>query len=261
MKRLLKIFFALLTAAGIASAADCPACTVAKLCEPHATADKEAAKAFREGVGNPDPAVRSSAIDLFADACAAHANCRPAANAMLLAAALKDSAAGVRAKAAEKLGAQDPRTVGPILDREVDALLKKLEKDPKGAREEEAWLGNFEFMKGICAALSAMGNADAGPATARILGSTRLKVLDLGAETAPKVKAKEIPPAFIAAIDRVRFSKVSAERDATWVRLLKGWEAMTKSGTKPPDPVDPGDAVRFVNDCKAWWKANEKTWK
>jgi HEAT repeat protein len=244
-----------------ALAADCPDCTTSKLCEPHAAADKEAARALREGLANPDPAVRSGAIDLFADACAAHANCRPAVNASMLASAIRDQDSGVRAKAAEKLGAQDSRTVGPILDKEIDPLVKKLDKDPRGVKEEAAWLANYEYLKGICAALGAMGNADAGPAMAKILASTRLKVLDLAAETSAKVKAKEVPPAYIEAIDRVRYSKPSPDRDATWVRLLKGWEAMTKSGTRAPDPSDSSDAVRFVNDCKAWWKANEKTWR
>lgn len=244
-----------------AEAGDCPACTATKLCDPHVAADKEAAKVLREGLGSPDPATRIGAITMFAEACAAHSNCRPAMNAHLLAAALRDPDGTVRGKAAASLGEQDRKTVGPILAKETESLVKMLDKDPKGAKEEAAWLANYECLKGICSALAAMGNEDAGAAMAKMLASTRLKVLNSAAETAPKVRSKLVPPAFIDAIDRVRFSKPGADRDATWINLLKGWEAMTRSGTKSPDPADPSDAIRYVNDCKTWWKANEKTWK
>lgn len=261
MKRALFLALALAAVACAASAGDCVSCTAAKLCDAHAAADKEALKALREGLSNPDPAVRKGAIELFGEACAAHGNCRPPANAAALAAALKDPDSAVRALAAERMGAQDSKTAGQVFAREMDPLVKMLDKEPRGAKEEAAWVANYEYLGGIAKALAAMGNEDAGPATARMLGSTRLKVLNTAADTAPSVRSKLVPPAMIEAIDRVRFSKPGAERDATWVRLLKGWEAMTHAGTKSPNPSDPADAVRFVEDCKAWWKVNEKSWK
>jgi len=261
MKPLLPVLVLLAVAARGASAADCAACTATKLCEPHVTSDKEAGKAFREGLGKPDPAVRASAILLFAEACALHSNCRPVANALLLAAALKDPDGAVRGKAAEKLGGQDAGTVGPILGKEAEPLRKKLEKNPKGAKEEAAWLANYDFLKGICVALAAMGGAEATPALVEFLASTRLKVLDAAIEAAPKVRTKEVINAMIGAIDRVRNTPAGGDRDATWVKLLKTWEEMTRSGIKAPDPSDPNDAIRFVTECKAWWKTNEKTWK
>ncbi len=261
MKLLTCAVLAIALLSGGAEAGDCAACTAAKLCDPHVAGDKEAAKAFREGMGNPDPAVRIGAITLFAEACAAHSNCRPAVNAQLLASALRDPDGGVRSKAAELMGEQDSKTVGPLLAKETESLVKMLDKEPRGAKEEAAWVANYEVLNGICTALATMGNEDAGAAMAKMLASTRLKVLNSAADAAPKVKSKLVPPAFIEAIDRVRFSKPGGDRDATWIKLLKGWEAMTHSGTKSPDPADPSDAIRYVNDCKAWWKANEKTWK
>ena len=64
MKLLLLSLLPLFASAWDASAADCADCTATKLCETHAAADKEATKALREGLANPDPAVRSGAIDL-----------------------------------------------------------------------------------------------------------------------------------------------------------------------------------------------------
>lgn len=261
MKRALLLAAALLAGASPAPAGDCASCTASRPCDTHAAADKEALRALREGLGKPDPAVRKGAIELFAEACAAHANCRPPGNAAALAAALKDPESSVRALAAEKLGAQDSKTAGQIFAKEMEPLVKMLDKEPRGAKEEAAWVANYEYLGGIAKALAAMGNEDAGPATARMLGSTRLKVLNTAADTAPSVRSKLVPPALIEAIDRVRFSKVSAERDATWIRLLKCWEALTHAGTKSPNPSDPADAVRFVEECRLWWKVNEKTWK
>lgn len=261
MKRALVLGAALLAGAFAAHAGDCSSCAASKLCDAHAAADKEALKALREGLSNADPAVRKGAIEVFAEACAAHGNCRPPGNAAALAAALKDPEGSVRALAAERMGAQDSKTAGQIFAREMDPLVKVLDKEPRGAKEEAAWVANYEYLGGIAKALAAMGNEDAGPAMARMLGSSRLKVLNTAADAAPSVRSKLVPPAMIEAIDRVRFSKPGAERDATWVRLLKGWEAMTHAGTKSPNPSDPADAVRFVEDCKAWWKANEKSWK
>ncbi len=243
------------------TAGECPACTAAKICDPHAASDREALKALSEGMRNPDPEARKGAIEAFAAATREHANCRPPANASALAAAMKDPDCVVRSLAAERLGEQDARTACAVLDREADSLLKKLAKEPKGAREEQAWLDDYEVIAGVCAGLGAVGGPPAGKTMEKILTSVRLKVLDVACEYFPKIRDKAVPPAVIAAMDRVRVTTLNADRDRVWLALMKAWDAMTKANVRMPDPTDPADAQRYVQDCRAWWKANEKTWK
>ena len=177
-----RILLALAVLALPLRADDCATCTAAKICAIHAELDKDAAKKFQTGLGNPDPAVRKAAIDAFAASCFAHANCRPVANAVLMGAALKDSDPAVRNRAAGQLGlTQDGRTAIKLFDPLLDPLLKKLGKEPKPGKEAEVWDNDFDFVKAMIHALAETGLPEAGPAMIKILSCKRLIVIEAAA--------------------------------------------------------------------------------
>jgi hypothetical protein len=257
-----RTLFALLLSGSLALAADCPDCDAAKqkTCEKHAAADKDAAEALRKGLADPNPDNRFAAIQAYAKACEEHANCRPPANAMVLGTALKDPNGDVKAEAAARLGAQDPRTATALLEKEVEPVVKRLAKDPKGADEEEKWLQDFAFVTGIAEGCAGIGEM-AGAVMARILTSTRYKVLTMACRHVAAVRSKKVPPALIDAMEKVLTSVVSQERDQCWVEMIKAWEGLTKSNIKQPVATDAADGRRYLSDCRSWWKANERTWK
>jgi len=244
-----------------ARADDCATCTAAKLCAPHTESDKDACKKLQAGLGNPDPAVRKTAIDAFAAACFAHANCRPAANAALLGAALKDTDPAVRIRAAGQLGlTQDPRTTVKLFDPLIDPLLKKLGKEPKPGNEEVAWDNDFDFMKAIIHALSVAAVAEAGPPMVRIICGKRMIVIEAAALECHSIRSKDLPPAILASLEAVKQTPPDPFRDRAFNALTAAWEKLTTSGVKAP-VAGASDANRWLAECKAWWKANEKGWK
>ncbi|MEK7468530.1 MAG: hypothetical protein AAB074_14055 [Planctomycetota bacterium] len=257
-----RILLALAIFALPARAADCAACTASKLCAPHVESDKEACKALQTGLANADPAVRKSAIDMFAEACSAHLNCRPASNAALLGAALKDTDPAVRIRAAGQLGlTQDPRTTVKLLNPFIDPLGKRLDKEPKPGKDEVAWDHDFDFMKAIIVALAATGVPEAGPPMVRILGCARLIVTEAAAQECHRVRSREVPPAILERFDEVKKTPPETYRDRAYMALVAAWEKLTTSGVPPPAANSAGEANRWLSDCKAWWKANEKKFK
>jgi HEAT repeat protein len=243
-------------------AADCANCTPAKLCTLHADCDKDAAKKFQEGMGNADPAVRKAALDLFADACFAHANSRPASNALLMGSALKDPDVAVRIRAAGHLGtSQDKLTAIKLFDPLIEPLCKKLAKEPKPGKEEVAWDNDFNFIKAIVHALGEIGIPEAGPAMIKILECARFTVIEEAAKECHKIRSKEMPPALLKRLEEVKKSPPDPFRDRTFTSITVAFEKLTSSGVAQPANSSPGDGTRWLNECKAWWKANEKTWK
>lgn len=245
-----------------ASAEICADCSADKLCARHLEEDKAAAKTFQKEMGHPDPEARKTALEAFAAGCRLHSNCRPPANAQLLGIALKDPSPALRALAAKLLGEQHGPTAAKLLEKEVEPLVKRLGKEPKNEKEDQAWLDDLDVMSGICEGLGILAVPEAGPAMAKVLESNRLKVLTVASKHLATIRSKVLVPALIDTIDKVRKTGPTADgRDAAYLGLMTAWEKLTNSGVKLPVPGDAAEATRFVSECKAWWKANEKTWK
>ncbi|MBI2922648.1 MAG: HEAT repeat domain-containing protein [Planctomycetes bacterium] len=254
---------ALLLACALSARADtCAECSSDKLCARHTEEDKAAARSFQKEMGHPDPEARKAALEAFAANCRLHNNCQPPANAQILGIALKDSSPAVRAAAAKLMGEQHGPTAAKLLEKEVEPLVKRLGKEPKNEKEDLVWLADFDCLSAICEGLGILAVPEAGPAMVKVLDSNRLKVLTVAAKHLVTIRSKVLVPALIAAIDRVRTTGPGADgRDAAYLGLMTAWEKLTNSGVKLPAPGDVSEASRFVADCKAWWKANEKTWK
>ncbi|MBI2922649.1 MAG: hypothetical protein HYY18_16475 [Planctomycetes bacterium] len=261
MKRLVVLVLASSLAA---RADDCATCTAAKECEIHATLDRDAAKALVEGLRRPDPGARQKAVEAFAAACQKHANCRPAANAQALAAALRDPHAAVFAYAAEMLGtSQDGAAVAAILSKEVDPILKRVAKPAKTDKEQIAWNDDISRLKGIVLGLEACGSPDAGAPMAKLLRTGNLEVMRLAANRCKEVRSREVPPAILDALEACRKMPDSTLRGAVFIALSNSWEVLTASGIKSPvnETSDPNESDRFLREAKAWWQKNGKTWK
>lgn len=245
-----------------AAAADCPDCKAPKTCDRHTEKDKTAAARFQDEFRNADPAVRAQALDAFGAALDEHANVRTPLAAQLFGVALKDAAPAVRARAAELLGAYGEASAAcQALGRDIETIVKKLNKQPKGEKEEADWLANFDTLTGIARGLAATGSPLAGAHFARILASTRLKVLTMVSDHCHKVRARDTVEAVLEALDRVRNTPANADRDKAYLALMTCWEKLTTSGVRNPTPGDTADNTRFIQDCRKWWKTNKDTWK
>jgi hypothetical protein len=257
-----KTTLALCLTAGVLLAEPCGQCTAAKICEPHAQSDKEAMKALREWLAQPDSDQRLRGLEDFANACRAHDNCRPAANAQAMAAGLRDPEGRVRARAGELMGeTQDPRQAGILLSKEVAPLVKKLMKEPRGPKEEQAWVSDFDAISGILRGLGMAASEEAGGGVAEALKSTRIRVLDQALTQAPKVRAKIVVEAVIDAFARIVDTPQETERNAVYMKTLDTWEKLTSKDVRRPDTKDGSDGKRYHVEMKQWWKANEAKWK
>lgn len=245
-------------------AADCPQCTAQKACDAHVASDKAAAEALRDGLKWKEPGARQKAVEAFAEATGAHANCRPAANAQSMAAALRDPHASVYATAAELLGTtQDGRAAAGILSKELDAILKRTAKAPKSDAEKIAWNDDLTRLEGIAKGLEGCGVPEAGPPMAKMLGSAELQVLKLVGNRCKDVRGREVPPAILDAIERCRKMPQSSLRDSIVMAFVNSWEQMTASGIKSPitEKRDPKDMDVWITEAKSWWSKNGKSWK
>lgn len=247
-----------------ARADDCVTCTAAKECELHAAADRDAAKALQEGLKRPDPGARQKAVEAFVAACGAHANCRPAVNAQVLASALRDPHAAVYSMAAEFLGtSQDGAAAAAILAKEIDPILKRIGKPAKTDKEQIVWNDDISRLKGIVLGLEACGSPDAGAPMAKLLRTGNLEVLRLVGNRCKEVRSREVPPAVLDALDACRKMPDSTLCSAVFVALSNSWEILTASGIKSPvnEARDPNESDRFLKEAREWWQKHGKTWK
>jgi hypothetical protein len=255
------LFAAALLAAD-ASALDCRDCAPGKVCTAHDAADDMAIKEAGVLLRDPDPLKRSEGIDKLAQAALVHENARSKKLTNELLKILADPEAGVKRKAAEKLGALgDEAMAVQALSREVGNATKAAGGGkPKKDDELKKWEAAIATLGAMTAALCATKSAQAVAPVEKAVKDASPFVAKAAADNCYALKGrKELMKALM---DSMRKWSGAKQAEGVTDAFFASARAMKEvCGDEKAPKWESKQTRALMLEWEDWWKENEKKLK